>query len=408
MANAYQKVLSRDSLWEAWRHLYKNAKPSGRDTVGSDATSINDFERNVHVHLRLLHQELASGHYRFSDLRPVLLKKRNGKDRLICIPTVRDRIVQRALLNFLADKYSAKLKNKISYGFLPDRSVQDAAAVAVRIRNVKKWVFKTDIASFFDRIPRDELTRRIESLVRESSLHSLLRSAVACEIGAAKRSSQRRVRNLGIRPGLGVRQGMPLSPFFSNVLLREFDEAVSKRRYQAVRYADDLIFFAESAVECEEIFKYCHAALGKLGLEIPPVGKGSKSEIYAPSDVAEFLGLSLAPLTSGGYTLILSTKQIEQIRKEMMAFSSLEELLSRGITLKNLVPAMSAKASGYLHAYQCCSNYEQLENMLNKIGGDALHRLYTNGLGLDVGKLSSAAIRFLGLPARAGGCASRQ
>ena len=112
MANAYQKVFSRDSLWEAWRHLYKNAKPPSRNTVGSDAISINDFEKNAHVRLRQLHNDLASGHYTFSDLRPVLLKKRNGKDRLICIPTVRDRVVQRAILNFLAHKYSPKLKTE--------------------------------------------------------------------------------------------------------------------------------------------------------------------------------------------------------------------------------------------------------------------------------------------------------
>lgn len=399
MANAYQKVFSRDSLWEAWRHLYKNAKPSSRNTVGSDAISINDFERNAHVHLRQLHNDLASGHHTFSDLRPVLLKKRNGKDRLICIPTVRDRVVQRAILNFLAHKYSSKLKNRISYGFLPDRSVQEAAAVAVRIRNVKKWVFKTDITAFFDRIPRDELARRVEGLVRESSLHQLLRSAVSCEIGAVERSHQRRISKLGIRSGLGVRQGMPLSPFFSNVLLQKFDEALVKRRFQAVRYADDLIFFADSEVECFAIFDYCQSELGRLGLEIPSIGEGSKSEIYAPAASAEFLGLSLAPLRNGDtYTLMLSAQQFEQIRKEMGAFSSLEELLSRGITLKNLVPAVSAKAAGYLHAYQFCSNYDQLENLLTELTHDALRRLYKHGLGLNLHQMSGAALRFLGLP----------
>lgn len=398
MANAYQKALSRDSLWEAWRHLYKNAKPSSRNTVGSDEISINDFEKKAHANLRLLHSDLAAEHYRFSHLRPVLLKKRNGNDRLICIPTVRDRIVQRALLNFLAEKYSHKLKNRISYGFLPDRSVQDAAAVAVRIRKVKPWAFKTDITAFFDRIPRDELTRRIQAFIRESSLHRLLRSAVCCDIGGVKRGHQSRISKLGIRSGLGVRQGMPLSPFFSNVLLRDFDGAIVKRGYQAVRYADDLIFFADSADECNAIFEYCRAALAELGLEIPPIGEGSKSEIYAPAEAAEFLGLSLAPLVGGtGYTLRLSDNHIEQIRAEMGAFSSLEELLSRGITLKNLLPSVGAKAAGYLHAYQCCSNYAQLESLLADLTRDVLRRLYTNGLGLDLHRLPNAAIRFLGL-----------
>jgi len=194
---------------------------------------------------------------------------------------------------------------------------------------------------------------------------------------------------------------MPLSPFFSNVLLREFDETLVKRQYQAVRYADDLIFFADSEAECLKIFDYCRTELGEFGLEIPSIGKDSKSEIYAPCSAAEFLGLSLEPVKSGdGYTLMLSSKQIEQIRKEMGAFSSLGELLSRGITLKNIVPAVSAKAAGYLHAYQCCSNYSELENLLAELTDDALRRLYRNGLGLDLHKMSSAALRFLGLPGR--------
>uniref|UniRef100_UPI001F1392BC reverse transcriptase domain-containing protein n=1 Tax=Alcaligenes xylosoxydans xylosoxydans TaxID=85698 RepID=UPI001F1392BC len=108
----------------------------------------------------------------------------------------------------------------------------------------------------------EELIRRVQSLVRESSLHQLLRSAVSCEVGAVERSHQRRISKLGIRSGIGIRQGMPLSPFFSNVLLREFDEALVKRQYQAVRYADDLIFFADSEAECLKIFDYCRAELG--------------------------------------------------------------------------------------------------------------------------------------------------
>lgn len=95
---------------------------------------------------------------------------------------------------------------------------------------------------------------------------------------------------------------------------------------------------------------------------------------------------------------MLSTQQFEQIRKEMGAFSSLEELLSRGITLKNLVPAVSAKAAGYLHAYQFCSNYDQLENLLTELTHDALRRLYKHGLGLNLHRMSGAALRFWAFP----------
>jgi group II intron reverse transcriptase/maturase len=383
MPNAYQRTFSKNALRAAWQHLYRNAKPSSRKTVGIDDISINDFESDATAHLRTLHNEIASGCYVFSDLRPVLIKKSNNKDRLICIPTVRDRIVQRAALQFLMEKYGDVLKNEISYGFLPNRSVQDAATVAIRIRRKKRWAFKTDISSFFDRIPRESLSRRIKKLVRESTLHPILDSAIACEVGSSHRSYQERIKRIGIRAGLGVRQGMPLSPFFSNVILQEFDSSVVNAGYQAVRYADDLIFFSDSEAECRSIFEYCKEKLAKLGLEVPEIGDGSKSAIYQPAEEAEFLGLSLMPVQDR-YELMLSEKRLSQIRDELRAFSSAEEMLNRRITLKTYLPAINAKVAGYLDAYQCCSNYAQLEEELQRSVNQSLRWLYTDSLKIDI------------------------
>ncbi len=96
---------------------------------------------------------------------------------------------------------------------------------------------------------------------------------------------------------------MPLSPFFANVVLIGFDREVVQKKWKAVRYADDLIFFGHTESECREIAEQCKHMLGRLGLEIPAIGPESKSSLHAPHEAVEFLGLSLEPTASGYMTL---------------------------------------------------------------------------------------------------------
>lgn len=394
--NAYRQALSRAALEDAWFRLYKKTKPSSRNTAGVDDVSINDFERDAKLHLSRLSKDIGQGAFRLSPLKPFLIPKQSGKDRLICVPTVRDRIVQRALLDFLAKKYGHVLANKISYGFVQNRSVKRAAEAAIFLRTKFRWAFKTDIASFFDRIPRAQLIEATRSLVRDKTLHPILAEVIASEIAPTSRSNEKRIRRLGIQDGLGVRQGMPLSPFFANVILIGFDKEVVQKKWKAVRYADDLIFFSQSETECHDIASQCKNMLAKLGLEIPAIGPDSKSSLHAPHDPVEFLGLSLAP-ASGGYTLSLSSKQRDRIRNEMLALGSIDELVSRRLKLSDIGRVIAAKKAGYLAAYDVCNNLAELEHDLIDMTHKVLRKIYVDGLNIDLEKLSPSARRFLSI-----------
>ena len=50
---------------------------------------------------------------------------------------------------------------------------------------------------------------------------------------------------------------MPISPYLANLFLWEFDHVAASKDFALVRYAEDLIFFANSEVECEEIHLFC-------------------------------------------------------------------------------------------------------------------------------------------------------
>jgi len=117
-------IASYATLDRAWRDLFKRSRPKSRNTLGIDDASINDFARDPKPRLRMISTQLKSGEFAFNRLRPHLVIKPDGKKyRLICVPTVNDRVVQRALLDFLTDKYGSRFKNSISYGFIKGRSL---------------------------------------------------------------------------------------------------------------------------------------------------------------------------------------------------------------------------------------------------------------------------------------------
>lgn len=394
--SAYDQIFSNEILFKTWKKLYADAKPSSRDTVGSDGESINTFEAEESRRLRMLRNDLRSRQFSFEPLRAVLVPKSNGRDRLICVPTVKDRIVQRALADHISDKYRAKLANAISYGFIRKRNVHDAVRAAIAMRESNPWAFKTDITSFFDQIQREDVSRAIKREIRDSSLHQILMSATNCEIQPTTPGYARRIRALGIKPGLGVRQGMPLSPLFANLVLLNFDRKLIKSGYKAIRYADDLIFFCSSRAECEAISEHCKALLRDLKLTVPSLSEGSKSVIYAPNDAAEFLGLSLT-LINNKYTLTLHATQRERIRQEILSLSSIEELLTRKLTLATVLPVVRAKVNGFLDAYSICADYDDLTRELHDLERKVLRRIYEDQLYIDLSRLNKKTHTFLGL-----------
>lgn len=390
-------IASPQSIEAAWKELLGRSRPKSRNTIGVDGVSINDFLRDPKPRLRSIARELRAGSYVFSSLRPHLVLKPTGKDRLICVPTVDDRVVQRAILNFLDAKYGTWLANPVSYGFIRGRNVEDAAKRACALREKHGWAFKTDISAFFDRVDRQQLHQRVVRHIRHRSLHRVLNTISSCEIEAPSGSSKRRIANLGIQKGIGVRQGMPLSPFFANLFLAPFDKEIQRAGLNAVRYADDLIFFADSREQCVEIEHFCKTMLARMNLQIPGLEENTKTIIAGPSEAIEFLGLGLTKV-GAKYELVLLPEQRESIRSELLKLGSIPDLLSRKIQLADLGRAIDSRVAGYLHAYDCCTNHAELENDLDNIRQKILIRIYgPEGLAIDIKSLSSTKRTFLGL-----------
>lgn len=109
-------------LWHAANITLSSA---GAKTAGVDGITKSHLQDNLDSYLDDIRQTLLSGDYQPMPARRVYIPKANGKQRPLGIPTLKDRIVQRAMLMAMEPIWENDF-HSLSYGFRPERSVHHA------------------------------------------------------------------------------------------------------------------------------------------------------------------------------------------------------------------------------------------------------------------------------------------
>lgn len=192
---------------------------TGARTPGIDGVDKAAMEANLPEELERLRVELLAGSYQPQPARRVYIPKANGKQRPLGIPTLRDRIVQRAMLMALEPIWESDF-HRLSYGFRPERSVHHA------IRTVKlqlqdgadtrgRWVIEGDLASYFDTVHHKLLMKCLRKRIGDRRFMALIWRLI--KAGHVDRGLFRAASE-------GVPQGGVISPLLSNIVLNEFDQ----------------------------------------------------------------------------------------------------------------------------------------------------------------------------------------
>jgi RNA-directed DNA polymerase len=387
------KILSKSNLVQAWNASRDATNDAG--SAGVDKESAKQFAANLDSKLDEIKKRLHAGTYGFSGLRPVFLRKPNSdKERVICVPTVRDRIVQRAIVNYLASSKKLPIYNASSFGFLRGQGTAKAIAKAVELRSVYEWCVKADIEAFFDQVPRHILKDRVSTVLQDHSLVPLIWNAIDCEIKGTPQVIKRAAAQ-GIRGGLGIRQGMPLSPLLANLTLSKFDRAVETHRIPMVRYADDLLLFFGTEEEAKRGQAFVDEHLMRVGLKLSQ----KKTFVYGPEQNIPFLGLEIAFLaTLRKYVARVSRPQIQKIKDRLESEYSYEAMVGSASTLSETTVRLTRSVAAYLGVYRTASDYVVLSDQLEKTMKVILSNLYSDIFGVDVcEKLDDRAKRFLGI-----------
>ena len=156
-------------LQEAYRRTRTNA------AAGVDGVTAEQYEANLMENLESLLNRLHTGRYRAPAVRRVHLPKPGGKTRPIGIPTLEDKVLQRAILMALEPVYEQDFL-ECSYGFRPGRGAHQALeALWQRLMDYGGgWVIDLDIQSFFDQVERDHLRSFLDQRVRDGVIRRMI------------------------------------------------------------------------------------------------------------------------------------------------------------------------------------------------------------------------------------------
>lgn len=235
---------------------------------------------------------ISTNQYKPLPLRERAIPKRNKREmRRLRIPTVTDRVVQRAVLEVLYPITEGYFL-PCSFGYRPGRGLQDAVRVMQRFRRRGlMWVLDADIDDYFNQVDHALLRSFLRRDLPDESLLRLI--DLWLDKGRATPDEAR-----------GIPMGSPLSPVLANVYLHRLDRVLLREGLALVRYADDFVVLAgdeSAALACRE---QVAAVLDSLKLRYEP----SKTSVTSFDAGFEFLGVHFE---NGYYWYLHEEKRIE-------------------------------------------------------------------------------------------------
>src|SRR5215210_5089110 len=176
-APSYRFYLLYDKLyrWDVLVYAYERCK-ANKGAAGVDGQTFADIEAyGEKLWLEELAKELQTKTYQCSPVRRVWIPKPDGKQRPLGIPTIRDRVVQTALLLILEPIFEADLPAE-QYAYREGKSALDAVREVHRLACFgHSEVVDADLSGYFDSIPHAELMRCLARRVSDKAVLHLVK-----------------------------------------------------------------------------------------------------------------------------------------------------------------------------------------------------------------------------------------
>jgi len=292
----YDKVWRVAILWEAWRQVKANKGAPGVDGLAID-TIVNTGQEEEMI--TKLHQALREQHYQCAPVRVVEIPKSKGGTRPLGIATVEDRVVQTAMRLVVEPIFEADFHD-CSDGYRPKRDAKQASlAIREDLYNRAWGVVEIDFEAYFTSIPHRKLMTLITKRIADGSLLQLIQQTL--KVGVYKHGQV-------VPTKVGVPQGSPISPLYSNISLNLLDQLWHRRSYPAKlgaplhRYADDAILV------CRRSPQSARAAFEAIAKRMDLTLNRDKTRVTRVTDGFDFIGLHFVKrksLSSGKNTIYL-------------------------------------------------------------------------------------------------------
>jgi group II intron reverse transcriptase/maturase len=387
----------------AWNRVSKN---KGARTAGVDKVTVNTIKRRktgVVGFLEGIQLELRKGEYTPMPVKRILIEKKGkpGKFRPLGIPTVKDRIVQAAILQIIEPVFEGEFL-AVSYGFRPGRACRDAIEhIRNAIRPTKsktddtrkspyQWVIEGDIEACFDNIDHHHLMKQVRRRIGDRKVTRLIKAFLKSGILE---------KGKFVPTKKGTPQGGILSPLLANIALSAIEkrysefvvipkqkngkpyarpgDALRKKRYYTrkkgrpvflpVRYADDFVILISGSEEDakDEVEKLAQMLSEEMKLTLSP----DKTRVTSLEEEFEFLGHRIYMKWNDKWgfwpRVEIPKEAFEDIKRKIKRETKRKYLLRE---LKDILEIINPKLRGwgnfYRHCYGAKAVFYQLDHFV--------------------------------------------
>nr|WP_290225453.1 reverse transcriptase domain-containing protein [Trichocoleus desertorum] len=261
MADLVQQFLAATNFELAWDQVATN-----QGCAGVDGETIAQFGVHKDAAIATLIALLVSGKYRPLPLRQLFIPKAEGEWRELGVPTVRDRLVQQALLQVLHPLMEREFE-ECSFAYRPGRSHLMAVQQVAQWRDRGyEWVLDADIVQYFEQVQHRRLLAEVEERlvkhVAEEGIRFVLNLIKAwISVGVLAQAGL-------MLPQKGIPQGAVISPLLANIYLDDFDAAFANRDLRLVRFSDDFVLLARRRSRLVAAKAEVEQLLSTMGLQL--------------------------------------------------------------------------------------------------------------------------------------------
>lgn len=333
------KIYRRENLKKAFVLVKRN-----NGAPGIDGETVLDFKANETENINLLHEQLKTNTYTPQPVRRVEIPKADGGVRYLGVPTVKDRVVQQAIVNVIEPHFD-KTFHPSSYGYRRGRSQQQAVAKAERFMNKYGLteVVDMDLSKCFDTLNHELIIDSISELVSDGRVLSLIRKFLKAGVLTGNGFEETTE---------GASQGGVFSPLVSNIYLNKFDQKMKSKGIRIVRYADDILIFAKDKKTAGNYKAYATKILEEeLKLNV----NEKKTHLTSITKGVAFLGFIIR-----GEYLLVQPSRIKKLKDKIRLVTK----RNAGRKLEEVIKELNQILRGWINYFRVANIKKLLHNLM--------------------------------------------
>jgi len=242
------------------KHLENTYHQLLRKNISSGIDGISKYELKEYLILnwKIIQDKILNGTYNPNIVIDYEILSKKGKKRTIYKFTVIDMYIQKAISLFLQELIEKNLCDN-NFSFRKDKGILNVVKKGIDyINQGYEYILEVDIKKYFENIDHKILLNKLNFILNDSVLVSLIMKYQNCLIQTDKKIYKKRK---------GIITGSSLSPVLSNIYLNELDFEYIQSPY--LRYCDNVFIFVETQEQGIELLEKIILSLkDKYKLEI--------------------------------------------------------------------------------------------------------------------------------------------